>query len=209
MTAQSFRRSSTTAIADTPKYVLLLLCLAAGQVQAQIHKCNIGGEIIYTDQACPPSTQEPLDLPDLITVPATELSEHATRSAASYNSNRWYEGHEGYRKALRVSRAQNAPLYIYAYTDWCGFCRSFESKMLPRPKVQEVLSGYVKVRLNPEHSVKDRKLFDRWGGRGFPSFWVQKDASEKPRRARGPFRNRKLISTNEFIKHYSLENFAQ
>lgn len=180
-----------------------VLLVFPGFANAQINKCNINGRVVYTDKACPGDTQEALDLPQLITVPAAQIPENAADTAAVYSSSQWYEGHAGYRKALRVSRVQKAPVYIYAYTDWCGFCRAFESQMLPLPGVQEVLSGYVKVRINPEHSKQDRQLFDRWGGRGYPSFWIQSHPDAKPGRARSPFRNKKLIPTRDFVEYYT------
>lgn len=188
---------------------LLLCCLMSLQAHAQIFKCKINGQVVYRDKACPASTEQPLDLPDLITVPATELSEGSASTPPQYSSSRWYEGHEGYRTALRVSRVQNAPIYLYAYTDWCGYCRKFESKMLPMPRVKEVLSSYVKVRLNPEHDDKNRALFKRWGGKGYPSFWVQKTADGNPLRSRSPFRKKGMMSIGEFVDQYAIGNFSK
>lgn len=75
---------------------------------------------------------------------------------------------------------------------------------MPDPNVSDVLSGYVKVRLNPEHSEQDETLFDRWGGTGYPTMLVQRDSNSSPRRTGGPFRDKKLISPRKFAGFYRL-----
>lgn len=184
--------------------VLVAIIASSSAAQAQINKCEIDGKILYTDQACPEETSRDLVMKPLISVPAAVTSTREPDNASNYSSSRWYTDHEGYSEALRVSRVRNAPLFIYGYTDWCGYCRIFEKEMLPKPGVDKVLSNYVKVRINPEHSSEDEKLFKRWGGRGYPTFWVQSNSKASLVKGRGPFRKKRLIAENEFIANYSL-----
>lgn len=183
---------------------LFSLLLVSTSALGQINKCEINGQIVYTDQPCPKDTARELKLHQLTTVPATELDADGNRNFNQYSSNRWYVDYKGYREALRVSRARNAPIFIYTYTDWCGYCRVFDAQMLPKSDIKKALSGYVKVRMNPEHSTQDYKLFKRWGGTGYPSLWVQSDPEARPSRGRSPFRQKRLISGAEFVENYAL-----
>ena len=185
-----------------PLHILLALlaCLSA-TVQSQINKCEIDDRIVYTDKACPGNSSRVLKIEPLNVVPATPPATGRTQSVTKppeYKSNRWYSDHKGYWEALRVSRARKAPIFIYAYTDWCRYCKKFEESLLPKSIVKEALSGYVKIRINPEHGDEDKALFDRWRGNGYPALFVQSNPDSPPRKARGPFTQKKLMSARDF-----------
>ncbi len=190
-----------------PVAVLTIPLLTSPPVFAQINKCVVNGKTVYTDQPCPLDTQQKLTVPPINTLntDVRERTETQTQVKKSgYRSSRWYEDFAGYQHALRVSRAQNASIFIYAYTDWCGYCRKFESALLPNSSVQSALSNLVKVRINPEHSAKDEELFKKWGGIGYPSLYVQRSARTVPNKLRGPFFSREgqgqLIAADEFVR---------
>jgi thiol:disulfide interchange protein len=183
----------------------ILICVMSA-AQAEIYKCIVDGTVVYTDQACLNDTATEVEIRSTnILAPIDSKPEVFDTTASSYKSTRWYVDHAGYQQALRVSRVQKAPIFIYAYTDWCGYCRRFESAMLPRSEVEDALSKYVKVRLNPEHSDEDQALFHRWGGTGYPTLLVQEKHSGKPTRRPGPYKNKKLISVEEFASFYRLD----
>ena len=99
---------------------------------AQFNKCKINGKTVYTDKACPNNTEESLDLSksNFSTTPALAPStirifNTATRSSSSSRTNSpgWLHDKSGYEKALKISVKKRAPLFIYGYTDWCGYCK--------------------------------------------------------------------------------------
>jgi protein-disulfide isomerase-like protein with CxxC motif len=75
--------------------------------------------------------------------------------------------------------------------------------MFPDSKVQSTMAGYVKVKFNPEHSAADRKLFKQWGGRGYPTLYIQTRVNSPPVRAFTPFSKHngkwKLMKKETFI----------
>ena len=102
-------------------------------------------------------------------------------------SSGWLLGEQGYRDALRLSERHRVPVLVYAYTDWCQFCRRLESSLLRDVEVNRVLARFVKVKLNPEQSDANRRMFRQWGGRGYPTLFVKAPDESQPGRIRGPF----------------------
>lgn len=92
--------------------------------------------------------------------------------AATPPENRWLYGAAGYARAVELQRELKLPLVVYFYTDWCPFCRALDNEYLPSAPVQEFLRGVVKVRLNPEDGPANREIANRYGVRGYPSFFV-------------------------------------
>ena len=184
--------------------LLLLALFVSTNGHAQVNKCNINGKIVYTDIECPEDTAGQLILQPLNT---TSIKPSAGKSRkdgkSSYNSSTWFNDSAGYARALKLSREKNAPIFIYAYTDWCGYCKKLKKNMFADAGVRRALSGYVKVKINPEHSAADQKLFNRWGGRGFPTLYLQTTATVPPARTSGPFIREngkwKMMGKNAFI----------
>ena len=164
--------------------VLILLLLSPTGAIAQVNKCDINGRIVYTDQSCPRDSAKKLNLQPLN---ATSSPPAGSAGGGGYRSSKWYDDHRGYAQALKLSREHGVPIFIYAYTDWCGYCKKLKKGMFSDARVKDTLAGFVKVRLNPEHSAADRELFRRWGGKGYPTLYVQQGADATPARTRGPF----------------------
>lgn len=105
-------------------------------------------------------------------MPPTATTARATAAAvpaaSTYDSNTWYRGAAGYQAAMRESERTGAPVFVYFYVDWCGYCRKFDAAVLPDAQVQKKLRGFIKVRINPEHGPAEDRLFGYMGGRGFP-----------------------------------------
>ena len=168
---------------------LLLMILVATNSFAQVNKCEVNGKVIYTDKACPEDSASPLQLEPLNTSSAVvPASGTGLAGQSSYNSSRWFSDHRGYARALQVSREQNVPIFIYAYTDWCGYCKKLKKDMFADPNVKATMAAYVKVKINPEHSDADQKLFTQWGGRGYPTLYLQTSADSPPVRHFNPFK---------------------
>ena len=102
-------------------------------------------------------------------------------------SGSWRTGASGYDEAAAEAKASGAPLVLYFYTDWCGFCRRLDSTYLTSPELQAFLSSAAKARVNPESGEAERELASRFGVRGYPAFFVFPSGGGGPRRVH-PFR---------------------
>lgn len=193
-------------------FSLLLILLFSPNIFAQVNKCKINGKIVYTDKDCPDDTAEVLDLskssfstaPSLAPSEARKFSSISSSSSSSrINSPGWLHDKSGYEKALKVSAVTRVPIFIYAYTDWCGYCKKLQKNIYQDSSVKKVLAQFIKVKINPEHSPEDEALFHQWGGRGYPTLYTQPTTSSSPSRTKGPFTKKngkwELMTINDFI----------
>lgn len=150
-------------------------------VQGEINKCLVNGAMVYTSKQCPENTLQSFEIVETLEGQSTNISEKA------YSSNKWHLDHTGYKNALKISVSKKVPLFIYGRTDWCPYCAKFDSTFLSDRRVKRVLSGFVKVKLNPEHSSEDKQLFKSWGGTGYPSLFIQSGQKLKPKQIKTPF----------------------
>lgn len=159
---------------------LLLACLAVGLApfcRADVHKCIVTGKIVYTDQICPDAQAAPLELPALNGAGATEVT---------YTGSLWLKDHYGYERAISAAAEEKLPVLIYAYTDWCGYCKTLESSYFKHTAIDKTLRKIIKVKINPEHSNADRLLFKNLGGSGYPALWI-KPPDQPAQRIQDPF----------------------
>lgn len=102
-----------------------------------------------------------------------------------------------------MSAKEKAPIFIYGYTDWCGYCKKLQRDIFQDSSVQKVLDRFIKVKINPEHSAEDKALFSSWGGRGYPTLYIQPNSNSSPARTSGPFTKKdgkwKLMTKSGFI----------
>ena len=183
--------------------LFLLLPMATNSL-AQINKCKINGKTVYTDKACPEKSASQLQLEPLNTTSIRAPSgDSSNGDNTNYKSSKWFSDHRGYAEAIKLSRERNVPIFIYAYTDWCGYCKKLKNGMFTDAGVKEVLSGYVKVKINPEHSAADKRLFKQWGGKGYPTLYIQPGPGSSPARTSGPFTRKngkwKMMEKDAFI----------
>jgi thiol:disulfide interchange protein len=99
------------------------------------------------------------------------------RRPAQASSDAWYEGTSGFETASRLARESGAAMLVYFHTDWCGYCKQMERELFPAPAVDKQLRTMLKVRINPERSGEEQGLAGRYGVRGYPSLFVQRDGS--------------------------------
>lgn len=193
-------------------YSLLLILAFSSNIFAQVNKCKINGKIVYTDKACPDDTAEALDLSKSSFSTVSSLAPSGTRkftakgsnsSSSRINSPGWLHDKSGYEKALILSANKKVPIFIYAYTDWCPYCKKLQKNLYQNPSVKKVLTRFIKVKINPEHSPEDNALFHQWGGRGYPTLYTQPTARSSPSRIKGPFTKKngkwELMTANDFI----------
>lgn len=84
----------------------------------------------------------------------------------------WFENADGLSEALRVASEQSKPLFLYFYTDWCPYCRQFESGLLSTPELDDYVDGIVAVRVNPESGPDEAMLARRYRVYGYPTLYV-------------------------------------
>ena len=119
-------------------------------------------------------------------------------------SYRWYEGAAGFTSGIQKARAEGRPVAVYFQTDWCGYCREFEAKLLGTGAVEAYLRYFVKVRINPEEGSADRYIANRYRVNSYPSFFVQTGADARPHKVNRhtrPYANGKwrLSYPSEFV----------
>lgn len=51
---------------------------------------------------------------------------------------------------MQLAKAQNKPVFIFFYTDWCDYCKQMESKTFADPQVVEISRHFINIKLNAE-----------------------------------------------------------
>jgi len=120
-----------------------------------------------------------------------------------YTSEKWYSGHTEYSEAMKLSDQNKVPALIYMHTDWCQYCKKFESKLLTNKDVNLSLNKFVKIKINPETSDKDKQLYKELNGKGFPTIMFQHGKKGKIIPVRAPYTKNSgswtLMSASQFI----------
>ncbi len=129
---------------------------------------------------------EPEPVPEPVSEAASEPPGPSTvdLQASASVGYEWFDNASGYRSAVEMAAARSKPIAVYFYTDWCGYCRQFESELLARARVEEFTKYLVKVRINPESGSEEREIAGRYGVRGYPAFFVHASADARPRKIR-------------------------
>lgn len=109
----------------------------------------------------------------------------------------WLQGAEGYERAIQLQKEHNLPMVVYFWAGWCPYCQALDSKYLPTAPVQEYLREVIKVRIYPEQGPAERELAKRYNVRGYPSFFIIRNASTKPKKVH-PFRGSKNLTPEQF-----------
>jgi len=95
----------------------------------------------------------------------------ADDSRASARSTR-YQDAAGYAEALREHEKTGKPVALYFYADWCKYCAQLERGILSRSQVKQYLETILYVCVNPEHGKAEAALFEKFDGRGYPTFLI-------------------------------------
>lgn len=102
---------------------------------------------------------------------ATSVVMPAVVSPTGQWSDGWYQGAEGYNKAVEEYKRTNQSMVVYVSVGWCPYCRRFEKEVLSSPQVRDFLKDKIKVNLNPESGRLENGIARQYGVRGFPSFF--------------------------------------
>lgn len=108
----------------------------------------------------------------------------------------WYDGVEGYKVALMEQSKTKKPLALFFHADWCKSCKSLRESVLSAPEVKQYMSGYIRVKIEPEKSSTAKNIANNFGVLGYPTVIIL------PSNSSTPYAIRKLvnISTQEFIE---------
>jgi thiol:disulfide interchange protein len=84
----------------------------------------------------------------------------------------WYEGAAGYELAVEEARSTQKPMMVYFRTDWCGYCKQFESVLLSSEVVQSYFDEVITVTINPETGNGEAKLALAYQVEAFPAIFI-------------------------------------
>lgn len=74
-------------------------------------------------------------------------------------------------QALAGGRAAGKPVALYFLASWCGFCKRMDANTLSDASVQQEMSRYYNVRVDPDGAT-GRALASRYGVSGFPTVLI-------------------------------------
>jgi transglutaminase-like putative cysteine protease/thioredoxin-related protein len=77
-----------------------------------------------------------------------------------------------YGEALRRAETEKKPVLIVFATDWCGWSKKMERETFADSAVQKELRPFVLIRLNPEASEKNQRVFESFGVEGYPTVMI-------------------------------------
>ena len=116
----------------------------------------------------------------------------------------WYEGALGYELAVEEARSSGKPMMIYFRTEWCGYCKQFEEKLLSSETVQSFfdVDEVVTVTINPEAGTNEARLASAYRVEGFPAIFMHSSDQTKVH----PIR--RTASTNGQVRLQRPEEFV-
>ncbi len=98
----------------------------------------------------------------------SQLSRHAIDTSL----NDWYNGANGYKLALAEQAKSGKPIALFFHADWCGSCKTLRETVLSTNEVKRYMTEFIRVKIEPEKELAAKKLADKLGVIGFPTFFV-------------------------------------
>ena len=106
-----------------------------------------------------------------IALAAYQLSQFAVDTSLGH----WYSGARGYASALENQQRTGKPIALFFHTDWCASCKNLRETVLSTRKFEGFAQNLIPVKINPETGVEERKIADKYGVRGYPTFLIVTD----------------------------------
>ncbi|MGR0481100.1 MAG: thioredoxin family protein [Candidatus Electronema sp. V4] len=119
------------------------------------------------------------------------------KAAFALSANVWYSNASGYEEIYEGAKNEEKPFLLLFHVDWCGYCKRLKSDLLDNSKVQQFLSSYYRVKINPEDGEKEKLIAMKYGVSGYPNFRVVFPDGGSVRVH--PFKNGGIYTPDEFI----------
>lgn len=95
------------------------------------------------------------------------------KSFASSDTIKWYSYEEGIAKG----KTEQKKIFIFFYTDWCGYCTKMKKTTLKETSVVTCLDeNFISIMVNTD---KQKKVGADFGVRGLPTSWFMSEDGEK------------------------------
>lgn len=99
---------------------------------------------------------------------AYQLSQFAVDASLSH----WHSNSGGYVKALQQQKETGKPIALFFHTDWCGSCKNLRETVLSTQQFDRFAQSLIPVKINPEFGIEERKIADKYGVIGYPTFLI-------------------------------------
>ena len=116
----------------------------------------------------------------------------------------WFEGADGYDDVFEIAKSEKRPLIVYFHVDWCGYCKYLNEEFLDDSDVDDYISNYLRVKINPEDGEEERDISKRYGVKGYPTFLITHPHLNRVKRVHPFKKGGKIWSTNKFIHEIRL-----
>jgi thiol-disulfide isomerase/thioredoxin len=81
--------------------------------------------------------------------------------------------------AIQAAKASGKPIFVDAYTDWCGWCKVMDKKTFSLPAVKSYMNDNMECyRLDMEHNQASHNLRLAYGINAFPTFVILSPTGE-------------------------------
>lgn len=99
---------------------------------------------------------------------AYQLSQFAIDASLKH----WHTNAAGYRTALEQQRTSGKPVALFFHTDWCSSCKNLRETVLSTEQFDRFAQNLITVKINPEYGLEERKIADKYGVVGYPTFLI-------------------------------------
>jgi tetratricopeptide (TPR) repeat protein len=93
-------------------------------------------------------------------------------SLGAYSFSNWARGASGYEEMLSDAQDSESPLILYFNTEWCKWCKKFNSEILASWETENFISDIPKVEINPDNGSDEEALRRKYGIKGYPTLLV-------------------------------------
>lgn len=123
----------------------------------------------------------------------------AGSSLAVNDTYDWFEDADGFAEAYGIAKNEKRPLIVYFHVDWCGYCKYLNDEFLDDYDVDDYVSNYLRVKVNPEDGDEEAGVSKKYGVRGFPTFLVTYPHANLTIRVHPFKKGGKVWTTEQFI----------
>lgn len=93
----------------------------------------------------------------------------------------WMLDAPGWSRVTGPDRAKDQPMLVYFGVPFCKYATAFERDTLADPAVRARLSGFARVRINPEAGETEKRVADDFGVMVYPTVYVVRPGDQRTR----------------------------